>query len=98
MKVLDLAHDSAGPYYEFSVDNLQRREYPLWGDQSFWVSVKPGTHIDPRVAEFIRFVLSRNGQKLVMDDGKYLPLPAEVVKVELDRLAALEAHGEDREH
>ena len=33
-----------------------------------------------------------------MDDGKYLPLPAEVVKVELDRLAALEAHGEDREH
>jgi phosphate transport system substrate-binding protein len=31
------------------------------------------------VREFLRFVLSRDGQELVMKDGKYLPLTAKVV-------------------
>ena len=29
--------------------------------------------------EFLRFVLSREGQQLVERNGSYLPLPAEVV-------------------
>jgi len=90
VKVLELAETSAGPYYEFNVSNLQQRKYPLWGDQSFWVSVKPGQKLEPKTAEFIRFVLSREGQELVKADGKYLPLPAGVVREELARLARLE--------
>lgn len=90
VKVLELAETAAGPYYELNVQNLQERRYPLWGDQSFWVSIKPGTKIDPRTAEFIRFVLSREGQELVMRDGKYLPLPADAVSAELSKLARFE--------
>jgi phosphate transport system substrate-binding protein len=73
-----------------NITNLQQRKYPLWGDQSFWVSIKPGTRIDPKAAEFIRFVLSREGQQLVMEDGKYLPLPADAVAAELAKLARFE--------
>src|SRR5882672_9557796 len=86
IKILAVAQDEKGPYVEYSIDSLQNRTYPLWGDQSFWVSVKPGEKMDPKAREFIRFVLSREGQELVQKDGKYLPLTAQVVREELKRL------------
>ena len=48
--------------------------------------MKPGTKMDPKVREFIRFVLSQEGQELVQKDGKYLPLTADVVREELKKL------------
>ncbi len=90
VKVLAVAETAAGPFYDYTVENLQARRYPLWGDQSLWVSVKPGTTMDPKVAEFVRFLLSREGQQLVMEDGKYLPLNAEAATAELAKLARLE--------
>jgi len=86
IKILAVAKDDNGPYIEYNIDTLQNRSYPLWGDQSFWVSVKPGTKMDPKVREFIRFVLSREGQELVQKDGKYLPLTAEIAREELKKL------------
>jgi phosphate transport system substrate-binding protein len=86
IKILAVAQDEKGPYVEYSIDTLQNRTYPLWGDQSFWVSVKPGQKIDPKAREFIRFVLSQEGQELVQKDGKYLPLTAEAVREELKKL------------
>ena len=86
IKILAVAQTDQGPSVEYNIDTLQNRSYPLWGDQSFWVSVKPGTKMDPKVREFIRFVLSQEGQELVQKDGKYLPLTAEVVREELKKL------------
>ena len=86
IKILAVAQTDKGPYVEYNIDTLQNRTYPLWGDQSLWVSVKPGTKMDPKVREFIRFVLSQEGQELVQKDGKYLPLTAEVVREELKKL------------
>jgi phosphate transport system substrate-binding protein len=86
IKILALAKDEDGPYYDYNIDNLQSRSYPLWGDQSFWVSAKKGERLAPRVREFIRFVLSRDGQELVQKDGKYLPLNAEAAREELKKL------------
>jgi phosphate transport system substrate-binding protein len=90
IKILALARDEKSPYVEYSIDSLQNRSYPLWGDQSFWVSVKPGGRIDPKVREFVRFVLSQEGQELVQRDGKYLPLTAEVVQEELKKISKLQ--------
>ena len=81
-----MAKDDSSPAVPYTIDTLQNRSYPLWGDQSFWVSVKPGEKMDPKVREFIRFVLSREGQELVQKDGKYLPLTAEVAREELKKL------------
>ena len=86
LKILAVARTSAGPYVDYTIDNLQSRAYPLWGDQSLWVSVKPGARMEPKVREFIRFVLSQEGQELVQRDGKYLPLTAEAVREELKKL------------
>jgi len=86
IKVLALARTSAGPYVEYRLDTVQNRSYPLWGDQSLWVSVKPGTRMDAKTREFVRFVLSREAQELVQRDGKYLPLTAEAAREELKKL------------
>ncbi len=86
VKILEVAKDEQGPYVKYTIDTLQDRSYPLWGDQSFWVSTKKGEPLDPKVREFLRFVLSREGQELVEKDGKYLPLPAGAVKEELARI------------
>jgi phosphate transport system substrate-binding protein len=86
IKILAVAKDDASPAVTYTIDTLQKREYPLWGDQSFWVAVKPGGTMDPKVREFVRFVLSREGQELVQKDGKYLPLTAEAAREELAKV------------
>ena len=86
IKILALARDEKGPYVEYGIDALQNRSYPLWGDQSFWVSARPGQKLDPKIREFIRFVLSQEGQELVQKDGEYLPLTADAVRDELKKL------------
>ncbi len=90
VKVLAIAKTSAGPYVPLTLETEQARSYPLWGDQSFWVEAKPGRRLDPKIFEFIRFVLSRQGQQLVERDGKYLPLTAKVAAGQLHRLEDLE--------
>ncbi len=86
IKILAVAKTSEGPFVPYTLESAQDRSYPLWGDQSLWVSVKPGTKIDPKAREFVRFVLSQEAQELVQKDGKYLPLTAEVVREELKKL------------
>jgi phosphate transport system substrate-binding protein len=86
IKILAVAKTSEGPFVPYTLESAQDRSYPLWGDQSLWVSVKPGTKMDPKAREFVRFVLSQEGQELVQRDGKYLPLTAEVVREELKKL------------
>jgi phosphate transport system substrate-binding protein len=47
----------------------------------------PGTPINPQIKEFLRYILSLQGQSAVADQGEYLPLMRE----ELDRqIAALD--------
>ena len=48
--------------------------------------LRPGAAMDPKVKEFLRYVLSQEGQADVMRDGKYLPLTADVVREQLKKL------------
>lgn len=90
VKLVALARHAGGPYVPLTLESEQKRSYPLWGDQDFWVEAKPGRPLDPKVSEFIRFVLSRQGQQLVERDGKYLPLTAKAAAEQLERLDHLE--------
>ncbi|MBL8265800.1 PstS family phosphate ABC transporter substrate-binding protein [Steroidobacter sp.] len=85
-KVLDLARKAEGPYVKLTLENTQNRTYPLYADTFFYINRKPGQKIEPKLEEFLRFVLSREGQQAVARDGKYLPLPAEVVREQLKKL------------
>lgn len=86
VKILDVGETNAGPFVHYSMDTLQNHTYPLWGGQSFWIDIPPGKKVDPMIREFIRFVLSKQGQELLEKDGKYLPLDAATVQEGLKKL------------
>jgi phosphate transport system substrate-binding protein len=61
--------------------------YPYPRDLYLYIRREPGTPLDPLVAEYVKLVLSRQGQEAVAMDSKgYLPLNAHDVQLELERL------------
>jgi phosphate transport system substrate-binding protein len=85
-KAIAVGPREGGPYVELTLDNVQNRTWPLINVEYFYVNRKPGQPVDPKVKEFLRYVLSREGQEAVMRDGKFLPLPADVVRQQLKKL------------
>jgi len=85
-KALALAATDGGPYVALTIENVQNRSYPLAFDMFFYINRPPGQPLDPKVREFLRYILSREGQEAVQRDGKYLPLTAEVVSAQLQKL------------
>ena len=83
---LPVAAKEGGPFIAHTIENVQNRTYPLFNEAYFYTSVKPGTEMNPLVKEFLKFVLSQEGQAEVQRDGKYLPLTAEVVREQLKKL------------
>ena len=55
----------------------------------FYLDRVPGQPIDPKLKEFLRFVLSRQGQAAIAKDGKYLPLTKEAVEEQLKKLVSV---------
>jgi len=86
VKPIAIAAQDGGPFIELTIETAQNRTYPLIGESFFYLNRKPGQPIDPKLKEFVRYVLSREGQQAVARDGKYLPLIAEVVRAQLKKL------------
>ena len=85
-KLLPLSVKTGGTAYELNLHNVRERTYPFYGEVFFFINRDPARPVDPKVREFMRYVLSREGQAQVMRDGKYLPLTAEVVREERRKL------------
>src|SRR6266849_370024 len=75
-----------GPFIEPTQENVANRTYPFTRSVWLYVNREPGKMLDPKVAEFLRFVLSREGQALVKPDGDYFPLTANVATEEMAKL------------
>jgi phosphate transport system substrate-binding protein len=86
LKVLAVADKEDGPYVPYSLETLHDRSYPLYSRIYAYADRAPGKPMEPRVVEFLRFVVSQEGQSEVQRDGKYLPLTAEVVRQQLKKL------------
>jgi len=86
IKAVALSIKDGGPYYELTLDNVRDRTYPMYADVFFYIDRDPNKPVDPKVKEFLRYILSSEGQSQVMRDGKYLPLTGEVVRAQLKRL------------
>jgi phosphate transport system substrate-binding protein len=86
IKALAIAPRDGGPFVELTIENVQNRSYPLISQEYWLVNRKPGQPVDPKVKEFLRYVLSQEGQQAVVRDGKFLPLTAEVAREQLKKL------------
>ena len=67
--------------------DLEADRYPYARDLYLYIRREPGTPLDPLLAEYVRLVLSKEGQAAVAADPRgYLPLNAQDVELELQRL------------
>jgi len=86
VKVLDISATPDGPPIPLTAANVRNRSYPLSRDAYIYVNKPPGRPLDPGVREFIRFVLSRQGQAIIDKHGVYNPLPESYIKTQLKKI------------
>lgn len=81
VKPLALAKTQGGPYTDTSSENVLSGAYPLSRYLYVYVNRAPNKPMDPLTREFLRFVLSAQGQEVVIKDG-YMPLPETIASKE----------------
>jgi phosphate transport system substrate-binding protein len=81
VKVVPLAETDAGTPSAGSYDDVVGGTYPLSRFLFLYVNRPPGKPLDPLAGEFLKLVLSREGQEVVVKDG-YLPLTPAIVAEE----------------
>ena len=86
VKVLAIAENEDSPYIMPTLLTTANRTYPMVRSIYIMVNRKPGTPVDPRLHEFLRYVLSRQGQEDVMKEGDFLPLTPELLQQQLQLL------------
>lgn len=77
VKALALANKDGEPAYEPTYENVLENKYPLGRLLYVYVAKEPNKPLPPVIKEFLTYVLSKEGQEVVVKDG-YLPLTAAV--------------------
>jgi phosphate transport system substrate-binding protein len=86
VKALALAVDADHPYYEATKENLILQNYPLSRLIPAVIDHPPGKPLDPKVREFMRYLLSRDGQWDLVRTHGYLPLNKDEIAEQLKKL------------
>lgn len=86
VKVLPLAWSDAGPFVEATPQTLVSQQYPLARIIPAIVDRPPGGELAPHVREFLRFLLSREGQQALLDRSAYLPIGKDAHAAQMEKL------------
>jgi len=73
VKVIALIDDN-GTAYPPTYENVATAQYPLSRLVYLNLNREPAKPLQPALEEFLRFILSREGQQIVLDQAIYLPL------------------------
>ncbi len=85
VRALPIAKKEGDAFIGATLENAAKGTYPL--SRFLWVYVNkaPNKPLAPLQREFVKMVLSKTGQEVVVKDG-YVPLPAKVADRYLDKL------------
>ncbi|MDB6105114.1 MAG: hypothetical protein JWO52_5113 [Gammaproteobacteria bacterium] len=86
VKQIELAADENGPFYALTAETAAARTYPLARRVTVALDREQGKPIDPKLKEFLRYILSREGQEVIARDQAYIPLNADSALQQLGRL------------
>lgn len=82
VKTLRLAAQAGGPALDATPETLMAQTYPLTRVISAFVDRPPHTPISPATREFLRYILSREGQSAVATASGYLPLGPQILRAQ----------------
>lgn len=85
VRAIPLAREAGQDFVSATPANAITGSYPLARFLYVYVNKAPGKPLSPLTREFIKLVLSREGQEVVVKDG-YIPLPAKVAARELAKI------------
>jgi len=85
VRAVPLTKKVGGDFIEATPDNAVSGKYPLSRFLYVYVNKHPNKELAPLEKEFIKLILSQQGQEVVIKDG-YIPLPAKVVEKYLQKL------------
>jgi phosphate transport system substrate-binding protein len=85
VRAVPLAKKQGKPFVEATNENALSGEYPLSRFLYVYVNKHPNKPLAPLEKEFIKLILSKQGQEVVVKDG-YIPLPAKTAEKYLGNL------------
>lgn len=85
VRAVALSREAGMEFVSANPENAIAGKYPLSRFLYVYINKAPGKPLPPLTAEFVKLVLSREGQEVVVKDG-YIPLPAGVAKRELSKI------------
>ena len=77
VRTVPLTKSAGKPFIDATIDNAASGTYPLSRYLWIYVNKAPNKPLAPLEREFIKLVLSKTGQKVVIKDG-FIPLPANI--------------------
>jgi phosphate transport system substrate-binding protein len=85
VRAVPLAEKEGGKCYEADPDNAYAGTYPLARFLYVYINKAPGKQLEPVTREFVKLMVSKEGQEVVIKDG-YFPIPATIAKEELSKI------------
>ena len=85
VRAVPLAERDGAKCYEADADHAYAGSYPLARFLFVYVNKAPGKALDPLTREFVKLMLSKEGQEAVIKDG-YFPVTAGIAKEELNKV------------
>jgi phosphate transport system substrate-binding protein len=85
VRAVPLAEKEGDTCVEAKADNAYSGAYPLARFLYVYVNKAPGKSLDPLTQEFVKLMVSKEGQEVVIKDG-YFPIPASIAKEEMAKV------------
>ncbi|MFM2097196.1 MAG: hypothetical protein RIS70_4320 [Planctomycetota bacterium] len=82
---LPLSAKADGKPVQPEAENAYSGDYPLARPLYLYINHKKGSALDPLRREFVKFILSKEGQEIVLKDG-YIPVTSRMAKTTLEVL------------
>ena len=81
-----IADTTRGPFMSGTFDEVRSARFPLTRFIYIYVDRNPAHPLSPAVREFLRYVLSLDGQRMVEEEGIFMPLPSSIASRERAKL------------
>ncbi|NUM79652.1 substrate-binding domain-containing protein, partial [bacterium] len=86
VRAVPIAQNEGDEFVGESYENVKSGKYPMSRFLYVYLAKNPAKDMDPLIKEFVKFILTYEGQQVVAKDG-YMPLTADIIK---EQLAVLE--------